>query len=178
MERLVVSIKPAYCIFSTEWGYFGFLATKDGLSRTCLPLDNGGEVEDLLLGGIQAIYDKTLFSGLQRDVKAYFSGEIVDFRVFRKLSLPLSSEFVRSVYVALQSVGLGKTITYADLALRSGAPRACRAVGRAMASNPLPLIVPCHRVIRSDGALGGFSALGGISLKRRLLAHEKVIDAH
>ena len=172
-----MSTRPAYCIFSTDWGYFGFLAANDRLNRTCLPLEEGRNVEDQLLGGIRATYDRTLFSGLQREVKAYFSGEIGDFDVDRKLALPLNSEFVTSVYIALQSVGLGNTITYAGLALRSGSPRAYRAVGRAMALNPLPLLVPCHRVIRADGALGGFSAIGGIRLKQRLLDHERAISS-
>ena len=78
--------------------------------------------------------------------------------------------FQRRVLQALRRVPYGRTITYGQLAARAGRPRAARAVGQAMAHNPVPLIVPCHRVVASGGGLGGFG--GGLALKRRLLALE------
>ncbi len=69
-----------------------------------------------------------------------------------------------------EDVPFGATVSYLELAERSGSPRASRAVGTAMATNPLPIVVPCHRVLRTGGALGGYG--GGIEAKRHLLAHE------
>jgi len=80
--------------------------------------------------------------------------------------------FARRVYVALRKVPPGRTVTYGDLARRAGSPKAARAVGAAMARNPLAPFVPCHRVVGHDGGLTGFSAPGGTGLKRRLLRGE------
>ncbi len=82
--------------------------------------------------------------------------------------------FASKVYKALRKVPPGATLTYGDLARRAGSPGAARAVGRAMATNPLAPFVPCHRVVGSDGGLTGFSAPGGIGLKARLLKEEGV----
>lgn len=86
----------------------------------------------------------------------------------------LPAGFSLSVYKALQNIPAGKVITYSELASLCGHRKAYRAVGQALAKNIYPIIVPCHRVIRSDGSLGGFSGVGGISYKRRLLLHEGV----
>ena len=80
--------------------------------------------------------------------------------------------FAARVYRALRAVRPGRTVTYGDLARRAGSPGAARAVGRAMATNPFAPFVPCHRVLGSGGALTGFSAPGGVDLKRRLLEAE------
>ncbi len=80
--------------------------------------------------------------------------------------------FASKVYRELRKVPPGRTLTYGDLARRAGSPGAARAVGRAMATNPLAPFVPCHRVVGSDGGLTGFSAPGGIDLKARLIQDE------
>jgi methylated-DNA-[protein]-cysteine S-methyltransferase len=82
------------------------------------------------------------------------------------------SPFSAKVYRALRRIPPGRTVTYGDLARRAGSPAAARAVGRAMAANPLAPFVPCHRVLGSGGALTGFSAPGGVVWKERLLADE------
>ncbi|GAB6166326.1 hypothetical protein JCM19992_23260 [Thermostilla marina] len=84
-----------------------------------------------------------------------------------------ATPFRRRVWEACRAIPFGRVRTYGELACRIGRPHAARAVGAALAANPLPLVVPCHRVIRGDGALGGFSAPGGIELKSWLLAFEK-----
>ena len=99
--------------------------------------------------------------------EAYFAGTRTVFTV------PLAADgsaFQRRVWQALGTIPYGETISYAELALRIGQPRAVRAVGRANATNPLPIVVPCHRVIGSSGALTGYG--GGLDRKRWLLAHE------
>lgn len=80
--------------------------------------------------------------------------------------------FASRVYEVLRAVPAGSTLSYGELAARAGSPRAARAVGRAMATNPLAPFVPCHRVLGAGGALTGFSAPGGTALKARLLAGE------
>ncbi len=87
-----------------------------------------------------------------------------------KRFLSNSSEFTRKVYKATLSIPQGEVRTYQWIATRAGNPKAYRAVGSILAKNPFPLVIPCHRVIRKDGGIGGYS--GGISLKRRLLKKE------
>jgi len=85
---------------------------------------------------------------------------------------PTRTPFQAAVIRACRQIRPGETITYGDLAIRAGSPRASRAVGSCMARNPLPLLIPCHRVIAADGGLGGFSAATGIDMKVRLLRLE------
>ena len=102
---------------------------------------------------------------------AYFAG---DHRALDDLDVDLGSRgsFTLAVLQALRSIPAGTTTTYGALALLAGRPKAGRAVGQAVGSNPVPIIVPCHRVIASNGSLGGFSA--GLDRKRALLDHEGV----
>jgi methylated-DNA-[protein]-cysteine S-methyltransferase len=80
--------------------------------------------------------------------------------------------FARKVYDAAREIPIGKTSTYGELAKKLGQPKAVRAVGRALARNPIPLIIPCHRILAADGKPGGFSAHGGAVTKLKLLALE------
>ncbi|MBZ9645693.1 methylated-DNA--[protein]-cysteine S-methyltransferase [Streptomyces sp. PSKA30] len=107
-----------------------------------------------------------------RQVEAYFASERRDFRL--PLDWSLISGFNRQVLRELASgVPYGTVVGYGDLADRVGQPGAAQAVGMAMGSNPLPVVVPCHRVVESDGGIGGFG--GGLETKRRLLALEGVL---
>ncbi|MFE9168545.1 methylated-DNA--[protein]-cysteine S-methyltransferase [Streptomyces kebangsaanensis] len=107
-----------------------------------------------------------------RQVRAYFTGERRDFDL--PLDWSLISGFNRQVLRELASgVPYGTVVGYGDLAERVGQPGAAQAVGAAMGSNPLPVVVPCHRVVESDGGIGGFG--GGLEAKRRLLALEGVL---
>jgi methylated-DNA-[protein]-cysteine S-methyltransferase len=107
-------------------------------------------------------------AGASRKLRAYFDGELEALD-----AIPAEcggTEFQQSVWSALRTIPVGATRSYADLARRIGRPRAVRAVGAANGSNPVPLIVPCHRVIGSDGTLTGYG--GGLDRKRWLLHHE------
>ena len=110
------------------------------------------------------------YPALCRQLEAYFGGRPVE------MSAPVDlrdlSAFHQRVLRACRTIPFGRVLTYAELAARAGRASAVRAVGGALARNPVPLVIPCHRVVRSDGLLGGFSAAGGVALKRRLLAHE------
>jgi methylated-DNA-[protein]-cysteine S-methyltransferase len=83
------------------------------------------------------------------------------------------TDFQRRVLAACRRIPYGHTMSYAALAALAGSPRAARAVGHCMAANPVPLLTPCHRVIRGDGSIGEYSAVGGAAMKRRLLAMER-----
>lgn len=106
--------------------------------------------------------------------KRYFAGEETDFSHIR-LDLTGEDAFFARIYAALRRVGWGCTTTYGALAKEVGAPReAARDVGKAMAKNPAPLIIPCHRVLAAGGKIGGFSAPGGSGTKLRMLELEGV----
>lgn len=109
-----------------------------------------------------------------RQLTAYFAGDLREFVL--PLDWALTSGFNRQVLRELSTgVPYGSVVGYGDLAHRVGQPRAAQAVGAAMGSNPLPIVVPCHRVVESDGGLGGFG--GGLETKRRLLALEGFLPA-
>jgi len=164
-----------YTIFKTKWGYFGLAGTEHTLWRTCLPRPEPEKIRFQLLKTLQAAkYDKAFFRTLQEQIDAYFEGAYVDFSLDVPINLDGFSPFGSSVLSACRKIRFGQVITYSALAKKTGWP-AVRAVGNALAKNPLPLIIPCHRVIRSDGQIGGFSAPGGKKLKEKLLKHELAI---
>jgi methylated-DNA-[protein]-cysteine S-methyltransferase len=103
-----------------------------------------------------------------RQVEEYFAGRRTAFAI--ALDLRLSAGFRRTVLDHLTAISYGHTESYAEVAAATGHPGAVRAVGSACATNPLPVVVPCHRVVRSDGSLGGY--LGGLEVKRTLLELE------
>jgi methylated-DNA-[protein]-cysteine S-methyltransferase len=104
-------------------------------------------------------------------LQAYASGREEDFRDV-EVDLGPSSEFCRRVMACCRQIGWGKTTTYGQLATAAGYPGAARAVGRSMAVNPVPLVIPCHRVVGGDGSLRGYSGADGPATKRRLLEME------
>lgn len=166
-----------YAIFETSWGYFA-IAGRDGLLyRTCLPAANRTATEKELLGALPPEHepmhpDDGFMPDLQESIIAYFDGENVDFGTDPAVNLDILSPFDRKVLQTCRKIPAGEITTYGDLAVRVGHPGAARAVGSALAHNPIPLIIPCHRVLRTDGSLGGFSAPGGLATKQRLLRHE------
>jgi methylated-DNA-[protein]-cysteine S-methyltransferase len=100
-----------------------------------------------------------------RELDEYFAGARRSFDL--QLDLATTGEFRRAVQLLLPTIGYGQTVSYTQLATRAGRPTAVRAAASACATNPLPVVVPCHRVLRSDGSLGGY--LGGVTAKRALL---------
>jgi methylated-DNA-[protein]-cysteine S-methyltransferase len=165
-----------YTIFNTAWGYFGLAADKKGLIRTILPCPSRKTVEKCLLAGLEnPQFDKNLLRPLQKQIIAYFAGKH-SLRplpsAFCFLTLSRLSPFARKVLTSCSKIPSSKTVSYSQLAGMINKPRASRAVGSALARNPIPLIIPCHRVIHSDGSLGNFSAIGGTSTKKKLLALE------
>lgn len=121
----------------------------------------------------EAVPDSVRTGGLRSALEHYFgTGDSSPFSGFPVSFHQAGSRFVREVYFALREVPSGTTVSYGRLAVLAGYPGAGRAVGRAMAMNDIPIVIPCHRVIRSDGRIGGFS--GGLHLKRALLQLEGI----
>jgi len=161
-----------YTILRTRFGSAGIVAADKGLSRIVLTGKNMEGFHRLICKLIpEAQYEKQLLPSLQRQLKDYFSGKPVHFRV--KLDLSSLADFQRKVLQACARIEYGQTISYGELAGRIGKPKAARAVGGALARNPIPIVIPCHRVIAGDGSMGGFSAEQGIKLKRQLLKMEQ-----
>jgi methylated-DNA-[protein]-cysteine S-methyltransferase len=104
-----------------------------------------------------------------RQIAEYFAGKR---RAFEVRLAPRGTPFQRAVWDATLGVGCGERVTYGEIARRIGKPRASRAVGAALGANPIPLIIPCHRVVASDGTMHGYSGRGGVRTKEWLLAME------
>jgi methylated-DNA-[protein]-cysteine S-methyltransferase len=114
--------------------------------------------------------DHPILARAAAELDAYFAGRL---RQFTIPLAPVGTEFQRAVWAALADIEYGVTQTYAELARRLGRPGAARAVGAANARNPISLVLPCHRVVGSGGALTGYA--GGLARKRWLLAHEHAL---
>jgi methylated-DNA-[protein]-cysteine S-methyltransferase len=168
-----------YVIFETKWGYFGLAGTETALCRTHLPESEPEKIESRLLKNLpDARFDKTFFKTIQKQIAAYFEGSLVNFSPDIPIAFNGLGSFSYKVLRACRDIKFGQRTTYAGLAKKAGRPAASRAVGNVLAKNPMPLIIPCHRVLRTDGKMGGFSAPGGISLKKRMLALEhKAVEA-
>lgn len=158
-------------IVDTRAGALGFVATRHGLRRVFLPKRSAAEARRAVAGEFPAARENgRLMPGLAAALMRYFEGRPVEFDVPFDWSDP--SPFARRVWQACAAVRYGGIATYRGLAQKVGRPAASRAVGAAMGRNPCPIVVPCHRVLRSDGSLGGYSAPGGLKLKRELLKLE------
>lgn len=152
----------------TNWGFAGIVCSDRGLCGLVLPDPSEADVRRRMRRDWpEAVYDKSLAPSLQRQIRDYFAGKPVTFDY--PLDLSGKTAFQRSVLAACGRIGYGHIATYGQLARTVGRPRAARAVGATMAGNPVPLVVPCHRVVGGSGALCGFSAPGGVPVKRRML---------
>ena len=155
-----------YETFRTPFGPFS-IAVDDTGAVTATAFGNVAKLRDRL-GACHLMNDKSAGVRVREQVLGYFAGERRDF------DLPLApcgTAFQQRVWTALRAIPFGETRSYGQLAAQLGNPTASRAVGRANATNPICLIVPCHRVIGADGSLTGFAF--GEKLKRRLLEHER-----
>ena len=149
------------------------LASENGLLRSALPEDSEAEcVSRLGLDSSDAIPDPVRFAELRNRLLQYFDGGDIEFGDVA-LDVEDAPDFQRRAWQACRAIPRGETRTYKWLAKMAGSPNAPRAAGQTMARNRLPIIVPCHRVIGSDGSLRGFgSGDTRIELKRRLLELE------
>ena len=163
-----------YARFDTSFGTCFIAWSEQGVVRVRLPEVADGRAprphEDF--GGREADPPPFVAASI-RDIASHLGGDLRDFRG-ALLDLSTTSDFPRRVYAAARAIPAGRTATYGEIAERAGAPGEARAVGRALGANPLPLIIPCHRVVGAGGGLRGFSAPGGTLTKGKLLALEGV----
>ena len=167
----------AYALIDGPAGRLVAAATERGLLRLAYELENGGvdEVLDQIAARLSPsiVEAPARLDGVRRELDEYFDGRR---RVF---DLPIDwrlarSPFTRRVLEAAVAIPYGTTSTYRDVAGAAGSPKAFRAAGSALGSNPLPIVVPCHRVLASTGGLGGYT--GGLDRKRLLLGIEGAGD--
>jgi methylated-DNA-[protein]-cysteine S-methyltransferase len=154
----------SYCIFSCSAGWIVILGSGKGLLRVTLPRPSEQSAQ-AFLDTSQAELSCNQFQDTVERFQAYYSGNKVDFS--EKVDFSGSTSFQREVWQAARSIPYGETRTYGWLAAAIDRPLAARAVGQALGRNPVPVIIPCHRIIAGDGSLGGFT--GGLDIKRFLL---------
>lgn len=155
-----------YTVFNTDMGWVGVLGSTRGLLRVSLPRPSAAEALEAL-GDIAkgAVCTASRLEDAARRLKLYFCGHRTAFP--DELDLSAATTFQREVWHKTRLIPHAETRSYRDLAEQIGRPGTARAVGQALARNPLPVVIPCHRVITKSGRLGGFS--NGLELKRRLL---------
>jgi methylated-DNA-[protein]-cysteine S-methyltransferase len=160
-------------IFDTPFGRMAVSATARGLTRVFLP----NEAEALHVSAVlpeprRAGAAGALAARAELEILQYLAGSPRRLKFTVPVDLSAAPTFHGKVLRALARIPYGQTVTYGELAARVGRPHGARAVGVAAATNPVPLVVPCHRVVASGGGLGGYG--GGLDLKRRLLGLEGV----
>ena len=167
-------------IFQTDWGWVGIAATDRGVRAVVLPrptrrvvereLREFGINDEVSSNGTRDAASRHLESA-RIAILRYLQGEVRDFDL--PLDLQGRPRFRVKVWEVLQRIPYGRVRSYGWVARKVGKPKAARAVGGACGANPVPLLVPCHRVIAGDGSLGGFS--GGVGVKKRLLKLEGTV---
>jgi methylated-DNA-[protein]-cysteine S-methyltransferase len=171
----------AYHLFETQIGWIGIAWSDAGLARLQLPerdraatlrrlqatLPRRGQPAEVVEVPPQEI--ASIVARLTR----YAAGEAVDLSSI-PVDLAGADEFRLAIYDAARRLGFGEVTTYGELAARAGHPGMARETGQALSANPVPLVVPCHRILAAGGAIGGFSAPGGSATKLRLLEMEGV----
>jgi methylated-DNA-[protein]-cysteine S-methyltransferase len=159
-----------YTTVETPFGTLLLAATADGLVRIAFEREGFDRVLGELSAqlGMPASEANGELDEARRQLEEYFAGERTRFAL--DLDLGSIDGFRRRALEAMAAIPYGRTLTYTELAEAAGNARAVRAAGSACAANPLPIVLPCHRVLRSNGGLGGY--LGGLDMKRGLLALE------
>jgi methylated-DNA-[protein]-cysteine S-methyltransferase len=165
-------------LFDTAIGECGVAWNARGLVGVQLPEKDRGQTELRLAVKCRSTHAADVPPWVQSvisDIQRYLGGQPVDFSAVT-VDLGDIDDFRQKLYAALRSIGLGRTVTYGELAKQLGLTgwEGARDVGEAMGKNPLPIVIPCHRVLAAGGKPGGFSAYGGTGTKQKLLALEGV----
>jgi methylated-DNA-[protein]-cysteine S-methyltransferase len=165
-------------VFDTAMGFVGIAWSGKGLTRLCLFQRDRAAIERRLerLGASKqgdAGDAPAWIAALADDIRAYAEGEDIDFSGV-PVDLAGIDDFRLAIYEAARALGFGKTSTYGELARRAGHAGLPRETGQALGSNPVPLVIPCHRILAAGGRIGGFSAPGGSATKEKMLALEGV----
>ena len=165
-------------VFGTTMGFVGIGWSEKGLTRLCLFQVDRAAVERRLrrLGAAEAADESNTppwVAALVHDIRAYAEGEEIDFSTV-PVDLSGVDDFHLAIYGAARRLSYGETTTYGELARRAGHSGLPRETGQALGANPVPLVIPCHRITAAGGKIGGFSAPGGSASKQRMLALEGV----
>ncbi|HPD60137.1 MAG TPA: methylated-DNA--[protein]-cysteine S-methyltransferase [Thermodesulfobacteriota bacterium] len=162
-----------YFIFKTLFGWMGVVGGRKGLKRIILPHAKRAAVKKIIFEEFPGVEENSSHLRLLADILGkYFEGK----KFTRGFAFDATgfTDFLVTVWKTTQTIPWGEVRSYQWLSTQIKNPGSFRAVGRALGKNPFPLVVPCHRIIRKDGTLGGFSAPEGILLKQRLLQLEGV----
>jgi methylated-DNA-[protein]-cysteine S-methyltransferase len=165
-------VDVAYERHDSPLGSIVLAATHDGLVRIGLPIEGEDAVIDELarrISGRVLRAPRTAVTQARHQLEEYFERRRTGFEI--TLDWQLTGGFRRQVLAATAQIPYGQTASYTDIATRAGSPRAVRAAGTALATNPLPIIIPCHRVLKSSGQLGAYR--GGPEAKAQLIALEQ-----
>ncbi|MEO3385211.1 methylated-DNA--[protein]-cysteine S-methyltransferase [Mesorhizobium sp. CAU 1741] len=165
-------------VFDTALGFVALAWSDTGLTRLALPQASRGAAERLAAKWTDTADAEAprapFVEEAMRLVRSYADGATVDFSTL-PFDLSGIDPFRRSIYAAALKLRQGEVTTYGELAERAGFPKMARETGQALGRNPLPLVIPCHRILAAGGKIGGFSAPGGAATKERLLAHEGIL---
>lgn len=145
------------------------MATDTGISRVILPDDKDEQVHEIT----EKAESSPLTEEAAEMLSAYFRGENISFSAL-PVDLGKVTIFRAEILKAIRAIPAGEVRSYGEIAEMAGVPRAARAIGGAMASNPIPIVIPCHRIVAADGKLTGFSAAGGVCFKKYLLSMEGI----
>lgn len=159
-------------VFETAIGWFGLLGDSTGVSRMVFAHVSPVTVRQALGHAAEQAVDADWAPRLRQKLESYALGRKVQFDEVAILRPRPLTEFQQRVVEIVRAIPRGETLTYGEVAALAGSPGAARAVGTVMSTNPVPIIVPCHRVVGSAGGLGGFSAAGGVRTKQWMLEIE------
>ncbi|CDX15680.1 Methylated-DNA/protein-cysteine methyltransferase [Mesorhizobium sp. ORS 3324] len=169
-------ITDGHAVLETVIGFMGIAWSEKGLIRLCLPERSREAVERRLFrhaGVSSSTRQPQWVVELIASIKAYAAGEDVDFSGV-PVDLDGVDDFRLAIYDEARKLGFGETTTYGELAKRAGHAGLARETGAALGANPVPLIIPCHRILAAGSKIGGFSAPGGSATKEKMLAMEGV----
>src|SRR5436309_189833 len=171
-ERGLIDV--AYAFVPSPIGELIVAGTKRGLVRVSFPSETPDEVVEELsaLLSPRVLESPAQLDEVRRELDEYFEGRRTRFEL--RVDMSLTRGFTRKVLQATARIPFGSVSTYRDVARKAGNERAYRAAGNALGANPIPIVVPCHRVLHSGGGLGGYG--GGLDVKRFLLRLEHAID--
>ena len=168
-------VDVAYAPVDSPMGELTVFVTPRGIVRLSYPNESMAATFDELTDRVspRILRDPKATDAVRRELEAYFDGRLQTFRA--AIDWSLVRGFARGVLAATARVPWGSVTTYREMATEAGSPRAARAAGNALGSKPIPIVVPCHRVLHADGGLGGYS--GGLDRKRFLLDLEGTLPA-